>query len=83
MYEVPASLKAIFDTGRSLLGDTKQRRVAAPVKGKKGPATKDLAAHPETDPFRIFVRKCVDEKRKKADIVDDIKRFIKTAEDAL
>ena len=83
MHEVPAALKAIFDTGRTLLTDTKQVRKAAPVKGKKGPATKDLAALPETDPFKIFVRKCVDEKRKKSEIVEDIKKFIKVAEDAL
>ena len=84
MREVPAALKALLESGRSLLTDTKQPRKPAPAKGeKRGPATKNLAAIPETDPFKIFVRKCVDEKRKKAEVVEDIKRFIKTAEDAL
>jgi hypothetical protein len=78
-----ATLKALFESGKTLLADTKQRRKPAPGKGKKGPATKDLSGPPETDPFKIFVRKCVDEKRKKVDIVEDIQRFIKTAEEAL
>ena len=79
-----ATLKALFESGKTLLTDTKQPRKPAPgKKGKRGPATKDMTGPPETDPFRIFIRKCVDEKRKKADIVEDIKRFIKTAEEAL
>ena len=78
-----ATLKALFESGKTLLTDTKSPRKPAPAKGKKGPATKDMTGPPETDPFKIFVRKCVDEKRKKPEIVEDIKRFIKVAEDAL
>ena len=79
-----ATLKALFESGKSLLTDTKQPRKPTAAKvGKKGPATKDLAGPPETDPFKIFARKCVNEKRKKTEMVEDIKRFIKTAEEAL
>lgn len=76
------TLKAMFESGKALLSDTKQPR-KSPAQGKKGPATKDLAGPPETDPFRIFIRKCTSEKMKKADMVKDIERFIKSAEDAL
>ena len=82
MAEIPAALKAVFETGRSLLTDTKQPKKPSPA-GKKGPATKDLAGPIETDPYKIFIRKCVDEKRKKADLVEDIKKMIKMAEDDL
>lgn len=78
-----ATLKALFESGKSLLTDTKQPRKPTPAKEKKGPATKDMAGPPETDPFKIFVRKCVNEKRKKSEIIEDIQRFIKTAEEAL
>jgi len=77
------TLKALFESGKSLLTDTKQPRKSPAAQGKKGPATKDLAGPPETDPFRIFVRKCTSEKVKKVDMVKDIERFIKSAEEAL
>lgn len=84
MTELPAALKEMIASGRSLLTDTKQARKLGPGGGsKKAPATASLMAPPETDPFKIFIRKCVDEKRKKADIVEDIKKFIKVAEEAL
>lgn len=77
------TLKALFESGKKLLVDTKQPRKSPAGKDKKGPVNKDLAGPPETDPFRIFVRKCTGEKVKKADMVKDIERFIKTAEEAL
>lgn len=83
MSELPAHLKDLFASGRTILSDSKQRKAPAPGKSKKGPATANLAAPPETDPYRIFIRKCVNEKIKKADMVKDIERFIKVAEDAL
>ena len=90
MYEIPASLKSVIDTGRALLVNTKQRKPAPPPKSvaaaahKKGsPATTSLSALPETDPYKIFVKKCVNEKVKKPDLVKEIQTFIKAAEDAL
>lgn len=75
-------IHAHLSAGRSLLADTKQKKPVPPAGAKKGPAT-DFSAVIETDPFKIFVGKCVSEKRKKADIIEDIKQFIKVAEDAL
>lgn len=84
MPELPAHLKDLFASGRVILSDSKQRKAPAPGgKPKKGPATANLAAPPETDPYKIFIRKCVNEKIKKADMVKDIERFIKVAEEAL
>ena len=78
--ELPAALKDMLASGKRLLADTRIRRPAAEQK-KKGPATKDLAAPAETDPFKIFIRRGVDERPSKDEMVKDIKKFIKTAED--
>lgn len=83
MHEVPAALKDMLASGRSLLTDTKSAKKPGPGASAKTPATKSLSAPPETDPFKIFIRKCVDEKRKKTEIVEDIRRIIKTAEEDL
>jgi hypothetical protein len=72
--------KAFQESGRRLLVDTKQRK----AKGAKKPdPSKDLIAPAETDPYRVFVRRVVSERPGKAEIVKDIERFIKAAEELL
>ena len=70
-------LKSVLATGRQILGDTK-----APPK-PKGNAQPSPLTHTESDPHKLFVKKTVFEKPKKADLVKDLERFIKIAEDAL
>ena len=69
-------LNNFMKSGRHLLGDTKAPR-------KIGTKPKKLETQMEEDPHKLFIRRCVMEKPKKADIVDDIKKFIKAAEETL
>jgi hypothetical protein len=80
--ELPAALKDMLSSGKRLLTDTRVRRTVTEQK-KKGPATKNLAAPPETDPLKIFTRRGIDERPPKDEMVKDIKKFIKAAEDAI
>jgi len=75
-----STLKAMIDSGKRLLVDTKQRRTAGP---KKPNPSKDLIEPAETDPYRVFVRRVIAERPGKTEILKDIQRFIKAAEDAL
>ena len=70
-------LKSFLQSGRHLLLDTK-----APKKTqKKEKVTKaEVFGDLETDPHKIFRKRCIHEKPKKADVVLDIKRFIEAAE---
>lgn len=75
-----STLKSFIESGRRLLVDTKQRKTAGP---KKPNPSKDLVEPTETDPFRAFVRRVISERPKKEEILKDIHRFIKSAEDSL
>ena len=75
-----STLKALVESGRRLLVDTKQRKTAGP---KKPNPSKDLIEPTETDPYRMFVRRVIAERPGKAEMLKDIHRFIKVAEDAL
>ena len=75
-----STLKDMLQSGRRLLVDTKQKK--APGAKKPNPS-KDLVATTETDPYRVFSRRVIAERPKKDEILKDIHRFIKAAEDAL
>ena len=75
-----STLKTMMEAGKRLLVDTKQRRTAG---AKKPNPSKDLIEPAETDPYRVFVRRVIAERPGKAEILKDIHRFIKVAEDAL
>lgn len=74
------TLKALFDTGRKLLADTKMPKPPhqAKLKDKVTPAS--MATPAETDPYKMFVKRTIHEKPKKVDLVDEIKRLIEMAE---
>ena len=79
-----ATLQALMSSGRSLLVDTKQRKPAPgklPTKSKFTIA--EAAADTESDPHRLFIRKVIHEKYPKDKIVEEFKKFIKAAEEAL
>jgi hypothetical protein len=68
-------LHDFFKSGKKLIDDTKTP--AVPKAKKKGIVTE---VSTETDPHKILVRRTIQEKPKKIDLVEDFKRFIKTAE---
>lgn len=74
-----ATLKALMDSGRKVISDSKTPKLAQ----KKKQVSRDeaLGVGPaETDPHRVFVKRTINEKPKKAEVVKDIERFIKQAE---
>lgn len=74
-----ATLKALMDSGRRVISDSKTPKLAQ----KKKEVSRDeaLGVGPqETDPHKIFVKRTINEKPKKKDLVEDIKKFIKQAE---
>lgn len=84
-----ATLKGLIESGRQLITDTKARRPvsvttekqAKALRKKHGATAAAMASGPEeTDPYKVFAKRCINEKPKKADVVDDIKRFIAAAE---
>jgi len=76
-----ATFKEFLASGKALLTDTKTPRKIAPKTQKMKAA--GLNAPPETDPFKIFVKKVIDAKPGKKDMVKEFKRFIEGAEAAL
>lgn len=74
-----ATLKALMDSGRRIVSDTKTPKLVQ----KKKQVSRDeaLGVGPaETDPHKIFVKRTIAEKPKKVELVKDIQRFIKSAE---
>ena len=72
------TLKNFLDSGRHLLTDTKMPRQAS--KNKPG---RPLTTAQESDPHKVFVSYAITNKPKKLELLEDIKRFIKQAEDLL
>ena len=72
-------LKNILDAGKQLLTDTKQRKPkSAPIKAEK--VGNSPMRPTETDPYRVFSTRCIQEKPKKAEVVEMIKSFIEKEE---
>ena len=71
-------LKEFLSSGKRLLEDTKKARATPTKKGKASRSEVDGVQ--ETDPHKIFIKRCISEKPKKAEVVKDIKRFIEGAE---
>ena len=70
-----------LSSGRALITDTKTAKVKSESvkKAKTGFQTPPL----EKDPHRVLIRRCIDDKIKKSDIVEEFKKFIQAAEDAM
>jgi hypothetical protein len=73
--------KDFLASGRSLITDTKTAKVKSESvkKAKTGFDTPPL----EKDPHRVLIRRCVEDKIKKSDVVEELKKFIETAENAM
>lgn len=70
-------LKDVMSSGRKILGDTKTPKQSKETKPSS------VQEPPESDPHKIFVKRTINEKPKKAQVVEEMKRFIKAAEDQL
>lgn len=67
-------LRDFLSSGKKLLDDTKQSKIKTPQQRKK-------AAEPlSDDPHKNFIRRVIAEKPKKKEVVEDIKKFIESAE---
>lgn len=72
-------LKGLLDAGKQLLTDTKQRKPkSAPIKAEK--VGNNPTKVSETDPYRAFSTRCINDKPKKSEVVEMIKSFIEKEE---
>lgn len=74
------NFKDFIDSGRGLITDTKAAKVKSQsVKAPK----KGMETVTESDPHKMLIRRCIDDRIKKADVVEEFKKFIAAAEAAL
>ena len=68
-------------SGRALITDTKTAKVKSESvkKAKTGFDTPPA----DKDPHRTLIRRCIDDKIKKSDVIEVFKTFIEQAEDAM
>lgn len=76
-------LKDVLSSGRRILGDTKQLPPVAQQGQPNKPKPSSIHNPPETDPHKVFIKRAINERPKKGEMVDEIKKFIKQAEDCL
>lgn len=76
-----ATFKDFLSSGRALITDTKTAKVKS-ESVKKSKAGFDTPST-DKDPHRTLIRRCIDDKIKKSDVVEEFKKFITAAEDAL
>jgi hypothetical protein len=74
------NFKEFLSSGRALITDTKTPKVKsesvkAPKKGTDVPVS--------SDPHRVLIKRMIEDKIKKSDVIEEFKKFIQEAEDAL
>jgi len=74
-----ATYKSFLESGRHLVMDTKTPR----KHGTKPPPIAMTGGSGSEDPHKVFVKNTISSKPKKAELVKDIEKFIKQAEDCL
>jgi len=75
-------LKDLLASGKKILADTKQPRktpTATTSDGKKKPVP-PMNTPTESDPHKNFVKRTIQEKPKPKALVEEMKRFIESAE---
>jgi hypothetical protein len=75
-----ATYKEFLNSGRALITDTKTPKVKsesvkAPKKGTDVPVS--------SDPHRVLIKRMIEDKIKKSDVIEEFKKFIQAAEEAL
>ena len=69
-------------SGRALITDTKTAKVKA-VSVKAPAKAIDAVPVGSQDPHRVLIKRCIDDKIKKSDVIEEFKKFIQSAEEAL
>jgi hypothetical protein len=74
------NFKEFLASGRALITNTKTPKVKsesvkAPKKGTDVPVS--------GDPHRVLIKRCIDDKIKKSEVIEEFKKFIQAAEEAL
>lgn len=79
-------LKDVLASGRKLLSDTKTPR-KAPTKAEEKPGkpltSPAAGSGPETDPHKIFVKRMIQERPKKTELVEEVQKFCVEADSKL
>ena len=68
-----------LQSGRRIVLDTKQPRIKK-TERPKDPRTGKPALPVAEDAHQVFIKRCINDKPSKKDIVEDLKRFIEVAE---
>jgi hypothetical protein len=71
-----ATYRAFLETGKSLLLDTK-------IPKKKNQKAHHMLEPLDADPHKAMCLRAITNKPKKSELIDEFKKFIKVAEDAL
>lgn len=67
-----SALKNMLDSGRKLIGDTKQL--------KPKPVPKKMSVEDSRDPHKVFCGRMIADKPGKAELLADVKKFIEQEE---
>lgn len=74
------NFREFLASGKALVTDTKTPKVKSEsVKAPK----KGMDVQVSSDPHRVLIRRCIDDKIKKSDVIVEFKKFIDAAEAAL
>lgn len=74
------NFREFLASGKALITDTKQAKVKSEsVKAKKVGTDVQVSG----DPHRVLIKRCIDDKIKKSEVIEEFKKFIQAAEDAL
>lgn len=77
-----SNYRDFVSSGRALITDTKTPKVkSASVKAPKNAI--DAVPVGSQDPHRVLIKRCIDDKIKKSEVVEEFKKFIQAAEEAL
>ena len=73
--------KEFLSSGRALITDTKTAKVKSESvkKAKSGFDTPPM----DKDPHKTLIRRCIEDKIKKSDVVEEFKKFIEIAENEM
>lgn len=70
-------LKDLNNKGCRILSDSKIRPV------KAAPKPPPITSTPETDPHKAFIKRTIQERPKKAEVVEELMKFIRQEEEKL
>jgi len=77
-------LKDVLASGKKLLTDTKARNKVVKKEEKPGKVPNPAAGSgPETDPHKIFVKRMIQERPKKSELVEEVQKFCAEADSKL